>query len=60
LNVLQKYENNNERLSKISDWDDINDKADKDGDFKVEIDEFTLIKEIVKKIEVNQKWNYRK
>lgn len=50
LNVLQKYENNNERMSKVGDYDgDAYDKVEKDGDFKVEIDEFALIKEIVKK-----------
>jgi hypothetical protein len=33
---------------------------DKDGDFRVEIDEVALIKEIVRKIEVNKKWSFKK
>ena len=60
LNVLQKYEDAAERLSSQAEGEEECSEREKDGDLKVEIDEVALIKEIVRKIEVNKKWNCKK
>ncbi len=63
MNVLQNYENKSERLSttQVTEGeDDYFDRMDKNEDLSIEIDEVALIKEIVKKIEVNKKWNFKK
>lgn len=58
--MLQKYEDNNERVSKISSEADYETSERVDGDLKVEIDELASLKEIVRKIDINQKWSSKK
>jgi hypothetical protein len=61
LKVLQKYEHfSEERSSKVEWEEEEKDRERENGDFRVEIDEVALIKEIVKKIEVNKKWSFKK
>ncbi len=47
-------------MSKISSELDYEPNDKYDGDLKVEIDELASIKEIVKKVDINQKWANKK